>query len=202
MPADYQEMERNFRQFYTLSGKIVVGVGVGGGPFTDLVCEASRLIVIDKDAAAIRAWQERIAAKGLGNRVEVIPSDFCSARAQGDVAYFEFCLHEMDDPALALRHALAMAPEAVVFDHLPNSEWAYVAAEEDKVKRSTEILQGLNCARRQSFRTEQKFATYQQLVDRVSGQGPVALQRVERYHSASSIEIPMTYGLYLLRREF
>ena len=32
----------------------------------------------------------------------------------GDVVYFEFCLHEMDDPAKALIHAKSLAPDIVV----------------------------------------------------------------------------------------
>jgi hypothetical protein len=48
MAADYRQMEQNFRQFYDFSRKTVVGVGAGGGPFTDLVCESKKLIVIDK----------------------------------------------------------------------------------------------------------------------------------------------------------
>src|ERR1039458_7313985 len=62
MAADYKQMEQNFREFYDFSGKTVVGVGAGGGPFTDLVCESKKLIVIDKDPTAIRQWEARVAA--------------------------------------------------------------------------------------------------------------------------------------------
>jgi hypothetical protein len=33
---------------------------------------------------------------------------------QGDTVYFEFCLHEMDDPEYALIHAKSLAPDIVV----------------------------------------------------------------------------------------
>ncbi len=198
MAADYKQMERNFRHFYDFSGKTVVGVGAGGGPFTDLVCEAKKLIVIDKDSAAIRQWEARIAAGGLKDRVQVVHADFCATSPRGDVVYFEFCLHEMDDPRQTLRHALTLAPEVLVFDHLPDSEWAFQGAEEDKVRRSTDALAGFNCIRHQAFRSEQRFENYQQLLDKVSCQGALALQRAERYRGAGEIAIPMTYGLSLL----
>jgi hypothetical protein len=198
MAADYKQMEQNFREFYDFSGKTVVGVGAGGGPFTDLVCESRKLIVIDKDPAAIRQWEARVAAGGLKDRVEIVQADFCATSPRGDVVYFEFCLHEMDDPTETLRHALTLAPEVLVFDHLPDSEWAFQGAEEDKVRRSTDALADFHCLRQQAFRSEQRFETYQQLLDKVSPQGALAVQRAERYRGVAEIAIPMTYGLSLL----
>ena len=201
MAADYEQMARNIRQFYSFSGKTVLGVGVGGGPLTDLVLESRKLIVIEKDPAPIRNWEAKIAADKLQAQVEIIHADFCKTSARGDVVYFEFCLHEMNDPRRALQHALALAPEVLVFDHLPDSEWAFHAAEEDKVRSSTNALAEFTCARHQAFHTEQRFAEYQQLVDKVSCQGTVALQRAERYRDRTDIAIPMTYGLTLLDSE-
>jgi len=201
MAADYQQMVQNIREFYSFSGKKVLAVGAGNGPLTDLVLEARKLIVIDKDPTAISQWQGQIAAERLQDRVDVIHADFCETSPRGDVVYFEFCLHEMNDPGQALRHALTLAPEVLVFDHLPDSEWAFHAAEEDKVRRSTDALADFACTRRQEFRTEQRFPEYQQLVEKVSCQGKVALQRAQRYRGAADIAIPMTYGLTLLDSE-
>jgi tRNA A58 N-methylase Trm61 len=191
-------MGQNIRQFYSFSGKKVLGVGAGGGPLTNLVLESRKLIVIDKDPAAIRQWEAKVIAEGLQDRVEVIHADFCETSPRGDVVYFEFCLHEMNDPRQALRHALTLAPEVLIFDHLPESEWAFHAAEEDKVRRSTDALADFACARHQAFRTEQRFPEYRQLLEKVSCQGEVALQRAERYRDSTGIAIPMTYGLSLL----
>ncbi len=201
MAADYQQMAQNIREFYSFSGKKVLGVGAGGGPLTDLILESRQLIVIDKDPAAIRQWQAKIAAEALQDRVEVIHADLCEASPRGDVVYFEFCLHEMNGPRQALQHALTLAPEVLVFDHLPDSEWAFHAAEEDKVRRSTDALAEFACTRHQEFRTEQLFPEYRQLVEKVSPQGKVALERAERYRGMTDIAIPMTYGLTLLDRE-
>jgi hypothetical protein len=143
-------------------------------------------------------WEAKVIAEGLQDRVEVIHADFCETSPRGDVVYFEFCLHEMNDPRQALRHALTLAPEVLIFDHLPESEWAFHAAEEDKVRRSTDALADFACARHQAFRTEQRFPEYRQLLEKVSCQGEVALQRAERYRDSTGIAIPMTYGLSLL----
>ncbi len=201
MAADYKQMAQNIREFYSFSGKKVLAVGAGNGPLTDVVLESRKLIVIDKDPAAISQWQAKVIADGLQDRVDVIQADFCETSPRGDVVYFEFCLHEMNDPGQALRHALTLAPEVLVFDHLPDSQWAFHAAEEDKVRRSTGALAGFACTRRKAFRTEQRFPEYQQLVDKVSCQGEVALRRAERYRDAADIAIPMTYGLTLLDSE-
>jgi len=199
MAADYKQMVENLRQFYDFSDKEVVAVGAGGGQLIDLVAETRKLIVIDNDPTAISRWQARIEAEGLKDRVVAMRADFCATSRRGDVVYFEFSLHEVDDPGKALRHALTLAPEVLVFDHLPDSEWIFHAAEEDKVRRSTEALEQFDCVRRQAFGTEQRFQTYQQLVDKISCQGKVALERATKYRDANEIAIPMTYGLSLLR---
>ncbi|HKM48174.1 MAG TPA: class I SAM-dependent methyltransferase [Terriglobales bacterium] len=201
MAADYKQMLQNIKEFYSFHGKKVLAVGAGNGPLTDLVLESKKLIVIDKEPVAIRFWETKVSAEELQDRVQVIHADFCEASPRGDVVYFEFCLHEMNDPAQALRHALTLAPEVLVFDHLPDSEWAFHAAEEDKVRRSTNALADFACTRHHEFRTEQRFPEYRQLVDKVSPQGKVALERAERYRGAVDIAIPMTYGLTLLDRE-
>ena len=198
MAADYKQMLQNIRDFYSFSGKKVLAVGAGNGPLTDLVLESRKLTVIDKEPAAIRFWEAKVAAEGLQGRVEVIQADFCETSSHGDVVYFEFCLHEMNNPGQALRHALTLAPEVLVFDHLPDSEWAFHAAEEDKVRRSADALAHFASSRHQEFRTEQRFPEYQQLVEKVSPQGKVALERADRYRGAVDIAIPMTYGLTLL----
>ena len=201
MAADYQQIAQNIREFYSFSGKKVLAVGAGNGPLTDLGLESRKLIVIDKDPAAIRFWEAKAAAEGLQDRVEIVQADFCETSPHGDVVYFEVCLHEMNDPRQALRHALTLAPEVLIFDHLPDSGWAFHAAEEDKVRHSTDAQADFARTRHQEFRTEQRFSEYQQLVEKVSCQGKVALERAERYRGAADIAIPMTYSLTLLDSE-
>jgi len=77
MAADYKQMAQNIREFYNFSGKKIVAVGAGAGPLTDLVLESKKLIVIDKEPAAIRFWETKVSAEGLQDRVQVIHADFC-----------------------------------------------------------------------------------------------------------------------------
>ena len=198
MAADYQQMIENLRQFYDFSGKLVLAVGAGGGQLVDLARGVKKFIAIDNDPAAIRQLQARIAAQGLENQVEIVQRDFFETCLHGDVVYFEFCLHEMGDPEAALRHASTLAHEVLVFDHLPDSPWAFQGAEEEKIQRSTEVLAGFACLRHQDYQTIQYFENYAQLLQRISGQGEVALERARRFQGMSNIKIPMTYGLTLL----
>jgi hypothetical protein len=196
--ADYQQMIENLRQFYDFSGKIVIAVGAGGGQLVELGRGVRKFIAIDKDPAAIRQLKARIAAQGLENQVEIVEADFSETSLRGDVVYFEFCLHEMEDPAKALRHACTMAPEVLIFDHLPDSPWAFIGAEEDKVRRSTDVLAHFDSVRHQAFRTEQHFQDHAQLLQKISCQGELALERAQRFLGMTNIVIPMTYGLTLL----
>ena len=198
MAADYQQMIQNLRQFYDFSGKVVLGVGAGGGQLVELARGVRKLIAIDNDPAAIRQLQVRIAAANLENQVEIVEADFFETSLHGDVVYFEFCLHEMVDPEGALRHASTLAPEVLIFDHLPDSPWAFHATEEDKVRRSTEALARFDSVRHQAFCTEQHFQDHAQLLQKISCQGELAVDRARRFLGMTDIVIPMTYGLTLL----
>jgi hypothetical protein len=114
------------------------------------------------------------------------------------VVYFEFCLHEMDDPEKALMHAKSLAPDIVVYDHSPGSEWIYYGAEEDKVCRSFAAMEHFGIRRRQTLHAEQRFTRYAELVAKVSPQGPLAVERVQPFATATDIVIPMSYELNLL----
>ena len=201
MAVDLRELTQNLVHFYDFRDKIVLYVGAGGHQLLDPSAGTRKLIAIDQDAESLQELKANIAARAWQNSIDVVAASFDNVTLSGDVVYFEFCLHEMNDPGQALRHALTLAPEVLIFDHLPDSEWAFHAAEEDKVQRSTDVLAGFACTRRQAFRTEQRFPEYQQLLDKVSCQGELALKRAERYSGKADIAIPMTYGLALLDRE-
>ena len=108
------------------------------------------------------------------------------------------CLHEMIDPEKALEHARTLASDVVVYDHLPDSDWAFYAAEEDKVRRSSETTNRFGIRRCERFRTEQRFRDHAELRAKVAEQGPVAIERTQRFAGTTNIVIPMTYQLALL----
>ncbi len=191
-------MTENLLRFYDFSGKVVVYVGAGGRQLLPSSSGARKLIAIDQNVEALRELKNEISAKGLQNSVEVIGSKFEEVNLAGDVVYFEFCLHETVDPHQALIHAKSLAPDIVVYDHSPGSEWIFYGAEEDKVQASEQTMQRFGIRRSEKFSTEQRFSQYAELLDKVRGQGPTAIARIQRFASATNIVIPMLYELHLL----
>jgi len=198
LATDYGKLTENLHRFYDFTGKVVLFVGAGGRQLLDSSIRTKKVIAIDENAQSLKELEANIAAKGMQDSVEIVGSRFGDVSARGDVVYFEFCLHEMDDPQQALSHARALAPDMVVFDHLPGSEWVFHAAEEDKVRRSAEAMERFGVRRRETFRTEQRFQDYDELLAKVRVQGATAIDRAQRFTGATNIVIPMTYELALL----
>lgn len=173
-------------------------VGAGGWQLLEPNAQTKKLVAIDSDAEALRKLGAHVAAQGLQDRVNVIAADFHQVAVHGDAVYFEFCLHEIDDPEKALVHAKSLASDIVVYDHSAGSEWAYYAAEEEKVARSSAAVERFGIRRRQVFRAEQRFAHYAELLTKLRPQGPVAIGRARRFAEATDIVIPMRYELNLL----
>jgi RNA cap guanine-N2 methyltransferase len=196
--ADYSQLTENLSRFYDFTGKVVLFVGAGGRQLFDFSAKTKKIIAIDRDIEAFSQLKANIRAKQMLDSVSVLCADFEDVTLSGDVAYFEFCLHEMADPLRALTHARALAPDIVVFDHSADSEWAFYAAEEDKVRRSSQAISGFGVRHRQRFCTAQSFSDYAELRAKVSMQGPVAIGRVQRFAGATNIVIPMSYELVLL----
>ena len=187
MAADYQKLAETLTRFYDFTDKTVLYVGAGGRQLLDPAVKNRRLIAIDRDAGSL-----------AGLNIEAVAADFEEVRLAGDVVYFEFCLHEMPDPLRALQHARTLAPETVVFDHSPESEWIFLGAEEEQVRRSTAAMIEFGIRRRVTFQTEQRFQEYAELIAKVSPQGELALERARRFEGATGIEIPMCCELVLL----
>jgi tRNA G37 N-methylase Trm5 len=198
MVTDIRRVVENLRGFHDLDGRVILSVGAGGGQFLDVYRDAGKILAVDSDPAALRQLEAAVAARGLQDRVELVRGDFFEVTRRGEVVLFEFSLHEMPDPAKALLHARSLAPEVVVFDHAPGSEWAYHTVEEDKVLRSTEAMERCGIKRRAVFEGEQRFKDYGELRDKVASQGPTAIERIARFQDRRDIVIPMRYLAALL----
>jgi hypothetical protein len=198
MAADYGKLAENLRHFYDFADKTVLYVGAGGRQLLNRSIEMKKLIAIDQDLASLSSLQAQVAATATARSTDIIVSKFADVQLAGDVVYFEFCLHEMPDPAQALAHAKALARDIVVFDHSPESDWSFYAAEEDKVRRAAEAMERFGIRRRESFCSEQRFRYYAELLAKVTSQGRLATQRARRFVGATDIVIPMNYQLALL----
>jgi hypothetical protein len=196
--TDYAKLSRDLARFYDFRDKVVLYVGAGGRQLLDPAMPTKKLIAIDRDLKSLAELKAKVAASGNEGSVEVVGASFEDVRTKGDVVYFEFCLHEMADPQEALSHARALAPDIVVYDHLPGSEWIFYGAEEKEVSRSTDAMVRFGIRRREDYCIEQRFANYDELYAKLSPQGVVAVQRAERFAGQTNIAIPMKYQLVLL----
>jgi len=198
LATDYARLTENLYRFYDFTGKVVLFVGAGGKQLLDPAAPIRKLIAIDKDIEALRELKAQIVAQGVQGSVEVAGLSFEEVTSQGDAIYFEFCLHEMADPEKALIHAKSLAPDIVVYDHSPGSEWIYHGAEENQVSRSFAAMEHFGIRRRQTFHGEQRFGDFTELLAKVRPQGPLAIERAQRFAGATDIVIPMSYELNLL----
>jgi hypothetical protein len=196
--TDYAKLSENLSRFYDFTGKVVLFIGAGSKQLLDPATHTKKMVAIDKDAGALQELRAKIAAQGLQDSVEVVSASFEELTVRGDVVYFEFCLHEMDDPEKALRHAKALAPDVVVYDHSPGSEWIYYGAEEDKVASSYAVMERFGIRKRETFVAEQRFANYDELLAKVCPQGGLAIERTKRFLKVRNIVIPMKYAVSLL----
>lgn len=198
MAADILAILKNVLEFADFTDKTVIAVGAGGGQFAEYGKKARQIIAVDFSPEALEVLRKQVSVLGLTDRYEYHAGDFNTFSLRGDMVFFEFCLHEMADPALALAKAKNMAPQVVIFDHSPDSPWAYIVAEETKVKNAWQAIQAQKPGRVQHYHSLQSFATFAELETKVMPQGEVSLQRIEPYRGQKNFTIPMSYGLALL----
>lgn len=198
MATDLHELTDNLRAFHDLRGRVILSVGAGGGQFLDAYRDVAKIVAVDSDPAALRQLEAAVAARGLQDRVELVLGHFFEVARPVEVVVFEFCLHEIPDPARGLERARSLAREVVVYDHAPGSTWAYYTVEEDKVLRSTGAMEACGIRRRAVFHGEQRFREYAELREKVASQGATAIERIARFRDRRDIVIPMDYLAALL----
>jgi hypothetical protein len=200
MATDIAKVIANLTSFYDFRNKSVVHVGAGGGQFVGYASDARHVVAVDPDAAALEPLRAAIDRLGLGNRFTVRQARFESLSDQADVVLFEFCLHEMDDPDAVLRHARTLAPETLVIDHAPESQWAWHTAETEKAARSWAAVERAGVSADRAFVGRQLFPDVDALVARLASLGEPAVSRARALGNATGIDIEMIYRVALLRR--
>jgi ubiquinone/menaquinone biosynthesis C-methylase UbiE len=198
MATDIKAILDNLLSFYNFDGKTVVAVGAGGGQLIEYARPARRVIAVDSDARAVETLRTRIRAAGLDGKCSALESDFEEVTAGGDVVLFEFCLHEMANPCRCLRRARRMAKDVVVIDHLPDSEWSFYAAEEDKVRSGWDAVHVCQARIRAVFQATQRFRDYAELLEKVQVQGEESVRRIQPFLREKEIVLRMPYGIALL----
>jgi tRNA G37 N-methylase Trm5 len=184
--------------FYDFRDKTVISVGAGGGQMVEFARAAKTVIAVDRDPVALEKLRESLAAARLEDRVSPVLSDFEGTTARVDVVLFEFSLHEMNDPESALKHAATLAPDVVIFDHWPGSEWSYYAGEEAKVAAAWTAIARFVPQKKERRETIQVFEKYEDLFQKLKVMGETSLSRIKKYEGRRDIRIPMLYGLALI----
>ncbi len=200
MATDIGLIVQRLLTFFDFSGKTVLAVGAGGGQFIEYARPMRTVLAVDRDPSALERVRQEAVRLGLQDRFEYWTGDFFDCSRQSDAVLFEFCLHEMDDPAGAVTKAMTLSPEVVVMDHAPGSPWSYFTAEEEKVDRSWRALQRLPVARHSSYAGEQRFRDYEQLFEKVRSQGDESIRRIAEFRNRTDIVIPMNYALALIKQ--
>jgi predicted RNA methylase len=198
MAADYKKMVADLLAFYDFKDKLILTVGAGGGQLIEYGRAARKVLALDNDAQALERLRENLRIAGLEDKFEPVLGDFFTIALEADVILFEFSLHEMADPRAALERARRLAPAVVVFDHGPGSLWSYMAAEEHKVVAAWAAVCRYPVRKTRIHEGAQVFAAFEDLYDKVKGQGETSLARIEPYRGQSGIQIPFTYGLTLI----
>lgn len=198
MATGYQPLIDHLLRFYDFAGKTVLLVGAGSGRLLNPAVKTRKIIAVDRDTGALARLKTNLVAKGIRARVETVCARFEDVTSPADVVYFEFCLHEMADPEVALSRARTLAPDIVVYDHSAGSEWSFQAAEDDKIRRSCAAIERFGIRRRDHVLFEQRFKTHAELLAKLTPQGPAAIRRAQSFAGSSNIVIPMPCELLLL----
>lgn len=199
MATDIDAILTNCRDFYDPGEKAIIQVGAGGGQFIRYTANARSVLAVDIDEAAVTQLKAAIGELGLEDRVKVIHGDFSSVSEKADLVFFEFCLHEMDNPAKALLHAQSLAPEILIVDHELDSPWAWHTCEEEKARRSWAAAEKLRIVNRASFKAIQRFDDHSQLLAKIEPLGEPAIARTRIFSDTREIRIEMTYAMALIR---
>jgi ubiquinone/menaquinone biosynthesis C-methylase UbiE len=195
MSAKIEEIINELRSFYDFSNKQIISVGAGGGQLVDYAEKARKVIAIDNDLAALKRLEQKLCSKEFMPKFELHNADFYKSEFNADVLVFEFCLHEMPNPEQAIRHALSMTNDIIIIDHYIDSPWAHIVNESEKALISWQAAKGFNIGTQKICVTEQYFANYRDLYEKVKVQGEATISRIEQYKNKTDIIIPMRYYL-------
>lgn len=198
MPTDISQILANLTSFYLFRGKRVVHVGVGAGSLLGYASSAQTVYAVDNDTSVTSLLQRRVVSEGLEDTVSVVTRDFFEVVLPSDVVLLEFCLHEMEEPDRAIRHARSLAPDVVVIDHLPTSNWLWYANETTGAANAWAAVSAGGPREMQSYEAWQRFDDYETLQAKFSALGQTSRERIAELASQSTIVIPMPYGIALL----
>jgi SAM-dependent methyltransferase len=198
MVVDRSVLTANLLRFYDFKGKSILYTGCGLGQLLTPESGVSSVVGIDRDTKALKAFRDVEKTTWAEIPIKFFPHRFETVKDHADVAYFEFCMHMMDDPKFTLELARKLTKDIVIIDHLPGSKWVYYWNGEEDVRRSTQTIESFGVRRRKTLVANQHFEDGKALakrLDRVDGE---AKRRILELRGANDIHMRMDYALYLL----
>lgn len=194
MATNIKAIIENLLSFYDFENQTIISVGAGGGQFIEYARTAQKVYAVDNDKLALERLNNTLIPSKLVDKFMLIHAEFEHVNLKADVVLFEFCLHEMENAEAAIKHALTMAPVVIISDHMPNSEWAYFVGEEQKVASSWNAIARFKLKKNQTYDAIQYFVDYDELYQKVKGQGNEVINRISTFVNQKCFEIPMSYG--------
>jgi hypothetical protein len=198
MATDIAAILQNLEGCYDLSGKSVIHVGAGDGPFIAYADRARRVLGVDPDAVSVERLRTAIREMDLEGRFRVLQSDLRSVSARADLVYFDFCLHEIVDPLTALRHAQTLAPDVLVVDPAPGSAWAWHLCKTEKVLRGWAATERFPRVLDRTFAGVQRFHDHAELLASIRVLGECVIRRGRDFEGRQDFTIDMPYRVVLL----
>jgi predicted RNA methylase len=188
----------NLNDFYNLENKRVIHVGAGGGILTGYSKNAKVIVAIDNDPSIEKALASKIEKENLSDKFKIRILDFLDYTEKADITFFEFCLHEMDNPFDAIKHAKEISESILIIDHALNSEWSWYTLETEKLKKSWSAINQFEFKLEKTFEEIQSFDSYDELNKKLSVLGSEALERIKVFEGIEEIKIKMPYVVCLI----
>jgi ubiquinone/menaquinone biosynthesis C-methylase UbiE len=198
MATDVKKIINNLLNFYNFDDQIILSIGAGGGQFIEYGQNSQHIFAIDNDNKALIKLKKAVQTRQLEDKYTLLNLDFFEVWNKADVVFFEFCLHEIKDPKAAINHALILAPNILIIDHWPGSEWSYIVDEKEKTEKSWKVIKTFEIKKVKHYTSSQFFNDYEELYSKVKSQGARTIKRINQYRDKKKFTISMSYGLVLL----
>ena len=200
MATDIEIIVKNIRSVFDFKDKSVIQVGAGGGQLIGCAKDANSIIAVDNDPSAIEKLNIVVGKNKQFNNISIIEGTIDSINQNVDIVFFEFCLHEIDNPGFALNKAFEFAPQILVVDHHPDSEWAWITCETEKVTQSWIEVEKYYIIQKETYNAIQLFSDYLELYRRIEPLGKLAIERIQRFQSQKNISIKMQYTITHIKK--
>lgn len=188
----------NLKEFYSLSDKRITHAGIGGGILTDYTMDAREVIATDSNAEILKPLTEKLIHNKPDNKFTIIITDYINFTEKSDLTFFEFCMHEMENPHEKILHAKELSSTVLIADHARNSDWAHYTNETEKIENSWKEIERFNIIKRERFEEYQIFNSYEEIYDKLSVQGEESIRRIKEFEGKTDIKIRMPYEICII----